>query len=385
MDADGREYIDYCMSWGSLILGHAHPDIVDAACRQMHLGSSFGIATVLEGEMANQVASLIPSIQKIRLVSSGTEASMTAIRLARGVSGRSKIIKFSGHYHGHVDALLVAAGSGVAGMNPEATSRGVLDSTIANTLCFPFNDFNCIRSFFRTDPRAHDVAAVILEPIAGNMGLVPPDPGFLQMLREETERVGALLIFDEVITGFRVGLRGAQGLYGIEPDLSCFGKVLGGGFPLAAVGGRADLLDCLAPLGQVYQAGTLSGNPVAVAAGLAALAQVQQEGFYRELAKKTERLTAPIKEMIAHKKLNACLQQAGSMFSLFFGLTKVRSFEDLTALDIPLFAKFFRFLFEEGIYIPPSPREAWFISTAHTDNQIDFTADKIVSFLYSIS
>ena len=237
-DADGNEYIDYCMSWGSLILGHAHPGITDAAIAQMRRGSSFGIATNLEVEMAAKIADLVPSIEKTRLVSSGTEATMTAMRLARGYTEKPKILKFSGHYHGHSDALLIQAGSGVASLNPIATSKGVNPAVISDTLCFPFNDFKAIRSFFRIDPRAQQVAAVILEPITGNMGVVLPEPGFLEMLREETARVGALLIFDEVITGFRVGLSGVQGLFGIHPDLSCFGKVIGGGFPVAAVGGK---------------------------------------------------------------------------------------------------------------------------------------------------
>lgn len=383
-DADGREYVDYCMSWGSLILGHAHPVVVDAACKQMHRGSSFGIATKMEVDMARIIASLVPSVEKLRLVSSGTEASMTAMRLARGYTERSKIIKFSGHYHGHSDALLIAAGSGVASLNPMATSKGISKGTIADTLCFSFNDFASVRSFFRTDPRAYETAAVILEPITGNMGVILPEPGFLEMLREETERVGALLIFDEVITGFRIGLSGVQGLYGIDPDLSCFGKIIGGGFPAAAVGGKQKILDCLAPLGQVYQAGTLSGNPVAVSAGLATLSLLQEEGFYQDLEQKTRRLTLPIQEAIVRKNLNACLHQAGSMFSLFFGIREARSKEDLKNLDEQTFAQFFRALFDQGVYIPPSPLEAWFVSKAHTDAQLDATAEKIIAFLETV-
>lgn len=380
-DVDGKEYIDYCMSWGSLILGHAHPKIVQAATAQMGRGSSFGIATRLEVEIAEKIAKHLPSIEKTRLVSSGTEASMTAIRLARGYTEKSKIIKFSGHYHGHTDSLLIQAGSGVARLNPIATSKGVSQAVIADTLCFPFNDFAAIRSFFRLDPRAKEVAAVILEPITGNMGVVLPEPGFLEMLREETARAGALLIFDEVITGFRVGLSGVQGLYKIDPDLSCFGKVIGGGFPAAAVGGKAKILDCLAPLGQVYQAGTLSGNPVAVAAGLAALSAVEEPSFYQTLQKKTDRLTQPIRETIRKKNLAACLTQQGSMFSLFFGVREVKSKEDLAKLDQQLFCRFFRTLFDRGIYIPPSSHEAWFVSSVHTDEHLDYTAQCIIEFL----
>jgi glutamate-1-semialdehyde 2,1-aminomutase len=372
-DADGHEYIDYCMSWGALVHGHAHPKIVDAAVAQMRRGSSFGIATKLEVEMAEKIASLIPSVEKMRLVSSGTEATMTALRLARGFTGRPKILKFSGHYHGHSDALLIQAGSGLSSLNPTATSKGVTPAAIADTLVFPFNDFQC------SLPK--ELAAVILEPVAGNMGVVLPEPGFLEMLREETARIGALLIFDEVMTGFRVGLQGVQGLYGIDPDLSCFGKVIGGGFPAAAVAGKSEILDCLAPVGEVYQAGTLSGNPVAVAAGLAALKMAEEPGFYKALEEKTNRLTRPILEAIRSKHLNICLNQCGSMFSLFFGVREVKSKEDMKNLDVGLFGRFFRALFEKGIYIPPSPHEAWFVSSAHTDAQIDFTAEQIVEFL----
>lgn len=383
-DVDGKEYIDYCMSWGALILGHAHPVIVDAAVAQMQRGSSFGIATFLEIEMAEKIASFIPSIEKTRLVSSGTEATMTAMRLARGYTEKPKILKFSGHYHGHSDALLIQAGSGVASLNPIATSKGVNSAVIADTLCLPFNDFHAVRSFFRTDPRADRVAAVILEPVTGNMGVVLPETGFLEMLREETARVGALLIFDEVITGFRVGLQGAQGLFGIDPDLTCLGKVMGGGFPAAAVGGKQKILDCLAPLGQVYQAGTLSGNPVAVAAGLAALRTAEKPGFYADLEQKANRITHPVQEAIRAKNLNACVNQCGSMFSLFFGVPKVTCKEDLAKLDQELFVRLFRFLFNQGIYLPPSSHEAWFISSAHTEAQLDFTAKKIVDFIQSL-
>ena len=383
-DADGNEYIDYCMSWGALILGHAHPAIVDAAVAQMRRGSSFGIATNLEVEMAEKIAALIPSVEKTRLVSSGTEAAMTALRLARGYTEKPKILKFSGHYHGHSDALLVQAGSGVLSLNPIATSKGVNPAILADTLVFPFNDFERVRSFFRTDPRAEALAAVILEPVTGNIGVVLPEPGFLEMLREETLRAGALLIFDEVITGFRLGLASAQGLFGIEPDLSCFGKVIGGGFPVAAVGGKQKILDALAPLGEVYQAGTLSGNPVAVAAGLAALREVEKPGFYEALEEKANRVTGPVKEAIQFKNLNACVNQCGSMFSLFFGIREVKSKEDLTKLDQGLFVRLFRTLFERGIYLPPSSHEAWFVSSAHTHAELDFTADQIVDFLLSI-
>lgn len=380
-DVDGNSYIDFCCSWGALILGHAHPQVVKGACEQMQKGSSFGIATEIEQRIAAKVVSLIPSIEKLRFVNSGTEATMTAMRLARGFTERPKIVKFTGHYHGHSDSLLIQAGSGVASLNPLATSKGVNLSTIADTICFPFNDFQAVRSFFRTSPLAEQVAAVILEPITGNMGVVLPENGFLEMLREETARAGALLIFDEVITGFRVGLTGVQGLYGIDPDLTCLGKVVGGGFPVAAVGGKAKILDCLAPLGGVYQAGTLSGNPVAMRGGWETLCLIEQKEFYSDLQKKTDRMTLPIQEALVRTNANACLQQKGSMFNLFFGLKKVRCKEDLKALDEETFIRFFQYLFEKGIYISPSSHEAWFISSVHLDQDIDYAVKSIVEFL----
>lgn len=380
-DIDGREYIDYCGSWGALILGHADSSIVKAAQEQMAKGSTFGIATEIEERIARKIVDLIPSVEKLRFVCSGTEAGMTVMRLARGYTERPKIVKFTGHYHGHTDSLLIQAGSGVAYINPLATSKGVNLSVIADTICLPFNDFHAIRSFFRTNPSAAQVAAVILEPITGNMGTILPEPGFLEMLREETEKIGALLIFDEVITGFRVGLKGAQGLYGIDPDLTCFGKIIGGGFPVAAVGGKAKILDCLAPLGQVYQAGTLSGNPVAMRAGYETLSIVEMPGFYEKLQEKTDRITSPIEEVLVKKDIPACLQKCGSMFSIFFGLKKAASKEDLKKLDEAMFVRLFRYLFDRGIYIPPSSHEAWFISSAHTQAHLDYTAACIKSFI----
>ncbi|MBS0626477.1 MAG: glutamate-1-semialdehyde 2,1-aminomutase [Verrucomicrobia bacterium] len=380
-DADGNRYIDYCLSWGPLILGHADPGVVKAACEQMAKGSSFGIATEVEEKLATKIVGLYPSIEKIRFVSSGTEATMTALRIARGALERPKIVKFIGNYHGHHDALLVQAGSGVASLNPLATSKGVNLGTISDTLLFHFNDFAAVRSFFRTNKMAEQVAAVIIEPIAGNMGVVPPEPGFLQMLREETARVGALLIFDEVITGFRVGLKGAQALYGIDPDITCFGKVIGGGFPVAGIGGKAKYMDHLAPLGQVYQAGTLSGNPVAMRAGLETLQRIEQPGFYEMLFAKTERLVGPIRKSIEKKNADACIQCVGSMFTLFFGPKKVASKLDLKGLDEERFARFFKYLFERGVYIPPASQEAWFLSSAHTEEHIDYTAACICKFI----
>ena len=378
-DVDGNEYIDYCCSWGPLILGHAHERVVRAAQEQIAKGFSFGIATEVEQKLAAKIAGLIPSVEKLRFVSSGTEATMTALRIARAVTQRAKIVKFAGHYHGHHDSLLVQAGSGVALLNALATSKGVNPGVIADTICLPFNDFAAVRAFFRENPLAQQTAALILEPIAGNMGVVPPLPGFLEMLREETARCGALLNFDEVITGFRVGLQGAQHLYQIEPDMTCFGKVIGGGFPVAAVGGKAQYMDALAPLGEVYQAGTLSGNPPAMRAGLETLCIVEEEGFYERLEEKTRRLVEPV--LAALRGKTACLQRCGSMFTLFFGVPKVESKADLKDLDDRQFAAFFRYLFERGIYIPPASQEAWFVSSAHTEEHLDYTAQTIVSFL----
>lgn len=381
-DVDGNEYIDFCGSWGALILGHAPAQVVEAASRQMAKGSTFGIATRLEETVATKLVSLIPSLEKVRFVSSGTEATMTAIRLARGYTKRPKIIKFTGHYHGHSDFLLTQAGSGLANLNSIATSDGVLPHVIADTLCFPFNDF-AIRDFLRTNPLAEQVAAILVEPVAGNMGVVPPEEGFLEMLREETARLGSLLIFDEVITGFRVGLQGMQGILGIDPDLSCFGKVIGGGFPVAAFGGKREILDCMAPLGQVYQAGTLSGNSVAMSASLATMAEIEKPGFYEALAKKTNRLTQPIRELLKEKG-RGCINQVGSMFSLFFDCNEVKSREQLHALDANRFAHFFRYLFEQGIYLSPSAFEASFVSSAHTEEQLDFTAHLICEYIRKI-
>ncbi len=379
-DADGRTYIDYCCSWGALILGHAPPQVVEAAILQVQRGSTFGISTAVEERLASHIIKHMPSIEKIRFVSSGTEAAMSAIRLARGFTGRPLIVKFIGHYHGHADHLLIQAGSGVAHL-PQASSAGVPAEFVQHTRALPFNDLETCRAFLRSHPQ---VGAVILEPIAGNIGVVPANPEFLHMLREETAKMGALLILDEVITGFRVGLRGAQGLYGIEPDLTCLGKIIGGGFPAAAFGGRRQIMDYLAPLGTVYQAGTLSGNPVAMSAGLQTLQEIEREGFYSELEAKTNLITLPLKEALSRKKMKACVQQAGSLFTLFFGMDRVTSKEDLATLDEDLYKQFFRYLFEKGIYIPPSPYEACFVSSAHTAHNLIKTRDAMLAFISEI-
>lgn len=380
-DPDGYAYIDYCGSWGAMIHGHAHPQIIKAAQNRLALGSSFGITTEIEEKIARYVVQLIDSVDKIRFVSSGTEATMSAIRLARGYTQRELIIKFAGNYHGHADFFLVQAGSGVAGFLPQASSSGIPQDMVKNTICLPFNDIQACRQVFNDPQYKNRIAAVILEPIAGNMGVVPSTQQFIDMLRQETLNHGALLIFDEVMTGFRVALKGAQNLYSVQPDLTTFGKIIGGGFPAAAFGGRREIMDCLAPIGHVYQAGTLSGNPVAMEAGLNALQMLNQPGFYEELLRKTNLLTEPVKEFIKFKNLNACVQQVGSMFTIFFGNKQVQQFEDTKQLNNDLFARLFRYLFDNGIYIPPLHIEAWFVSMAHSDKHLTQTAERIIEFM----
>ena len=381
IDADGHSYIDYCGSWGALIHGHAHPTILEAVRNRLEKGTSFGITTALEGEMAQEVVKRIDSIDKIRFVSSGTEATMTVARLARGFTKREIIVKFSGNYHGHADFFLVQAGSGLLETSPTASSDGIPEDIVKHTISLPYNDVEACRAMFLHPDYRHRIAAVILEPVAGNMGVIPADPAFIQFLREETEKLGVLLIFDEVITGFRVDAKGAQKIYAVKPDLTCFGKIIGGGFPAAAFGGRREIMDCLAPLGGVYQAGTLSGNPIAMEAGLQSLRLLQRTGFYEELQRKTDLLLEPIKSQIGKKNWNACIQQMGSMFTLFFGKKHVRNLQDAMEVDGQLYARLFRTLFEQGIYIPPSPHEAWFISDAHDDKHIDQTREAILAFM----
>ena len=382
-DSDDHSYIDFCGSWGALIHGHANPQIIHAVQRRLGLGSSFGITTKIEEELARYIVNLIESIDKIRFVSSGTEATMSAVRLARGFTKRDMIIKFSGNYHGHADHFLVQAGSGVAGFLPASSSEGIPAGMIRNTMSLPYNNVEVCRQVLRDPKNKNHIAAVILEPIAGNMGVVPATQEFIDMLRKETAEIGALLIFDEVITGFRVGLQGAQGLYGVKPDLTTFGKIMGGGFPAAAFGGRRDIMDCISPLGPVYQGGTLSGNPVAMEAGLQALKLLNQPGFYEELQRKTDLLTKPIISYLKETGKNACIQQAGSMFTLFFGLLEINDFEDTKHLDNETFARFFRFMFSHGVYLPPLHIEAWFMSMAHTDKNILKTRDLIIDFFES--
>lgn len=378
-DEEEEGYIDYCSSWGSLIHGHAHPVIVDSAMKRLQAGSSFGMTTAIEEKLARKIKDRIPSIDKIRFVSSGTEATMSAIRLARGFTKRDAIVKFKGHYHGHSDYLLVQAGSFVLDVNQTATSKGIPQDFIRHTYVLPFNHTEAVRDFLRE--KGKEIACVIIEPVAGNMGVIPTSREFMEMLRKETEKTGTLLIFDEVITGFRVSFRGAQSLYPEKPDLTCFGKIIGGGFPAAAFGGREDIMNHLAPNGEVYQAGTLSGNPVAMEAGFAALTLTEADNFYEELERKTDLLTRPILQYIKDNNLNACLNRQGSMMTLFFGSKKVESFDDIQALDGAAFQKFFKFLIDKKILISPAQQEASFISMAHSDEQLEYTRDVILEFL----
>ncbi len=376
-DIDGNRWIDYCMSWGALPLGHAHPRVVDAVCKQMTQGSSFGIVTPFEKDLALAIIEQMPSLEKIRFVSSGTEATMSALRLARGYTKKSVIVKFHGCYHGHFDALLVSAGSGVS-LLPNASSLGVTKGTIQDTVCLPYNNEQAVKDLFAF---RQDIAAVIVEPIAANMGLVPGSKTFLEVLREETEKAGALLIFDEVISGFRVGLGGAQKMYGITPDLTCLGKIIGGGLPAAAFGGKKEIMDMLAPLGGVYQAGTLSGNPLAMQAGLATLQELTRPLFYENLQEKADLLLDPIEDWLDKHDVPVFLQRRGSLFTFFFGVKNVASKEDLASLDPTLFSKFYVHLLEEGIYFPPSQWEACFISSAHKKESLLHTQKAILSFL----
>lgn len=382
-DADDHEYIDYCGSWGAAILGHSPASVTESAIAQLMQGSSFGIMTPYEKALASKIITHYPSVEKIRFTNSGTESTMSVIRLARGYTERPYIVKFNGNYHGHVDALLVHAGSGVTNLTPTSSSKGILEDTIKYTLSLPFNDVTICRELLQT--KGQEIAAVILEPVAGNMGVVPATQEFLDMLSEETRKQGTLLIFDEVITGFRVGLKGAQGMYGIKPDLTCFGKVMSGGFPCAAFGGRAEIMDHLAPLGSVYQAGTLSGNPVAMCAGYATLLALESPGFYEGLEQKANTITIPVRAFLKDHNINACIQQVGSCFTLFFGCKQVRSKEDLATLDEQLFKRLFVYLFEQGIYFSPSPYEACFVSSAHTQAHLEKTSDALLTFLDTLN
>jgi glutamate-1-semialdehyde 2,1-aminomutase len=366
-DADDRCYIDYVCSWGPAILGHAHPEVIREVQEAATLGLSFGAPTEVEVEMATRVRELMPSMELIRMVSSGTEATMSAIRLARGYTRRDVLVKFEGCYHGHSDSLLVKAGSGALTLGVPS-SAGVPDSLAVHTITLPYNDLASAQAFFAE--RGHEVACVIVEPVAGNMNLIPPLPGFLQGLREICDRSGAVLIFDEVMTGFRVALGGAQALYGVTPDLTTLGKIIGGGMPVGAFGGKRDIMECIAPLGPVYQAGTLSGNPIAMRAGLMTLKLISQPGFHEQLSANTRALCDGLEAAGRAAGVAITTHQVGGMFGIFFNDKPVWSYSDTMACDVEHFKRFFHAMLEEGIYLAPSAFEAGFVSIAHTSADI---------------
>jgi glutamate-1-semialdehyde 2,1-aminomutase len=380
-DADGNGYIDYIGSWGPLILGHRHPAVVEAIIAVLERGTSFGAPTDLEIQLAQMVIDAVDSVDVVRMVNSGTEATMSAIRLARGATGRDIVIKFDGCYHGHADTLLVAAGSGVATLGIPG-SPGVPEAVAQHTISLPFNDKDAITRIM--DEKGDQVACVIVEPVAGNMGMVPPADGFLETLRDLTQQHGAVLIFDEVMTGFRVAYGGAQSIYGITPDLTCFGKVIGGGLPVGAYGGNKDIMSQIAPQGSVYQAGTLSGNPIAMTAGIATLEQLKKEGVYESLGQKSSRLVAGLAHAAQNAGVAARVGHVGSMLGMFFTDRDVACFEDAKTCDLELFAKFYQGMRRQGVYIAPSQFEALFLSTAHSDEHIDATANAAEQVLKDI-
>ncbi|AQQ52877.1 glutamate-1-semialdehyde 2,1-aminomutase [Planococcus lenghuensis] len=370
-DIDGNTYVDYVLSWGPLILGHAHPDVVEAVKKTAESGTSFGAPTVIENELAKLVIDRVPSIEMVRMVSSGTEATMSALRLARGYTGRNKILKFEGNYHGHGDSLLIKAGSGVATLGlPD--SPGVPEGVAQNTITVPFNDLESVRYVF--NEFGDDLAGVIVEPVAGNMGVVPPAEGFLEGLRELTEQNGTVLIFDEVMTGFRVGYHCAQGYYGVTPDLTCLGKVIGGGLPVGAYGGKREIMEQIAPAGPIYQAGTLSGNPLAMSAGLATLSNLTEES-YDTFKEQADQLEAGFREAAEKYNIPHTVNRAGSMIGFFFTNETVTDFETAKTSDLNLFAEVYEGMAEQGIYLPPSQFEGLFLSTAHTAVQIAKTVE----------
>ncbi|MFZ4583662.1 MAG: glutamate-1-semialdehyde 2,1-aminomutase [Acidimicrobiia bacterium] len=368
-DSNGRRYIDWVQSWGAAILGHAHPAVVKAVQDAAVNGTSFGAPTGREIELAEAIIERVPSVEKVRCTNSGTEAAMTAVRMARGATGRNKVVKFVGCYHGHLDALLVAAGSGVATLGVPGTA-GVTPGAVADTIVVPFNDLSALDQAL--EEHSHDVAAILVEPIAANMGLVAPAPGYLEALRTRCTQTGALLVFDEVITGFRTSRGGAQGAFGIAPDLTVMGKVVGGGLPLAAVGGPAAIMDVLAPVGPVYQAGTLSGNPIATAAGLAALSELDAAN-YGELETRAARLADGLRAAFAAAGIAVQVPQVRTHVGLFFSATPVTDYDTSAASDAARFATFFHGMLERGIFLPPSSFEAWFPGFAHTDADVDAT------------
>jgi len=372
-DEDGNEYIDYVMSWGPLILGHAHPDIVKVVKEQAEMGTSFGACTALEVQMAEEVQKALPSMEVLRMVNSGTEATMSALRLARGYTGRNIIVKFVGCYHGHSDSLLIKAGSGAITFGTP-DSKGVPADIAKNTVVAQYNDINGIKKIF--DKYGKEIAGVIVEPVAGNMGTVPPKKEFLQTLRDLTSEYGTLLIFDEVITGFRVGLNGAQGLFGITPDLTTLGKIIGGGLPVGAYGGREDVMRYVSPDGPVYQAGTLSGNPLAMAAGYTTLKKLATtQSLYDELDRKAEKLCNGLKEIMQKAQIPVTINRVGSMMTMFFTEEEVTDYNSAMKSDTNRYAKYFKAMLKQGINLSPAQFETFFVSTAHTDEDIGKTLE----------
>ncbi len=380
-DADGREYIDYVGSWGPMILGHRHPDVIQAVRQTLERGTSFGAPTDLELELADLVIAAVPSVEKIRMVNSGTEATMSAIRLARGFTGRDLVIKFDGCYHGHADTLLVDAGSGVATLNIPG-SPGVPEAIVQHTLSLPYNDIETLAAVM--DQRGSEVACVIVEPVAGNMGMVTPREGFLEALREMTARHGCLLIFDEVMSGFRVAYGGAQERFGVHADITCFGKIIGAGLPVGAYGGRDDIMACVAPEGSVYQAGTLSGNPLAMAAGIAALKALKRPGVYDTLETRSRRLADGLAQAANQAGVPVVFNRVGSMLGMFFTERPVANFADAKTSDLECFCFYYQNMLAEGIYLAPSQFEAGFVSLAHTETDIDRTVAAAAKVLKNI-
>ncbi len=371
-DIDGRKLVDYIGSWGPMILGHADPDVIAAIIKSVERGTSYGAPTEAESELAERIIDAVPSVEKVRLVNSGTEATMSAIRVARGATGRNKIIKFSGNYHGHVDSLLVAAGSAAATLGvPD--SPGVTPGTTADTILLEYNDCNGVRNAFSR--HTGQIAAVILEPVVGNMGCVPGSAEFLNCLRDETKKEGAILIFDEVMTGFRVAFGGAQERFGITPDMTTLGKIVGGGMPLGAYGGRADIMDQVLPAGKIFQAGTLSGNPVAVAAGNATLRILKDTGPYEKLEANSQRLADGLDKAASNAGIDHTVRSVGSMITLFFNPSPVENWTDADKCNREQFAKYFWGMIDQGIYMPCSQFEALFVGTLHSDALIDQTID----------
>jgi glutamate-1-semialdehyde 2,1-aminomutase len=372
VDIDGNRYIDFVQSWGPLILGHRHPAVFEAIEKALGRGTTFGAPTKGETDLAEAIIRNVPSIEMVRLVSSGTEAVMSALRLARGVSGRDGIVKFDGCYHGHADTLLVEAGSGAATLSIPG-SGGVPKRMIETTFSLPFNDASAFRALMAE--KGNEIAVVVVEPVPGNMGVIPPEPGFLELLRELTEKSGALLLFDEVISGFRAALGGAQARFGIDPDLTALGKVIGGGLPLGAYGGKREIMQRLAPVGEVYQAGTLSGNPVAVAAGLATLRVLEENPPYDRLEGMARRLAEGLEERARAAGLDGISQREGTILSFFFHAGPLRNYADTKRADHNRFGRYHRAMLEEGIYLPPSQYEAYFLSVAHGEGEIDRTLE----------